>query len=145
MCRTTLIIFLVSLLLLTASSCSQPKTGSAGQPEWWELDEVERYESIRNEFTSYAATQGYRFESGTQSMLDQLIVDSVTDAVMRNKPENMQDERRQISENIRILVDRMILEAQADRKHSLKHPGVIGEMALSRALSFICPLWPFCE
>ena len=42
------------------------------------------------------------------------------------------------------LIDEMIGSSKAIRGYSKRHPGVIGEDTLARALRKLCPIFPFC-
>ena len=66
-------------------------------------------------------------------------------AMIEKRPENFERAKARIRSNFRMLIDLMIEESGTIPGYQSRHPYVIGEQTLSRALSKICPLWPICD
>lgn len=121
----------------------------ASPDEYWSQSQEFRYNKLILEFRSYAnyyvSTRGYRFGSGAQSIFNNQFPIKAANAVMQKTPKNHESARRKIRENVRKIIDQMILETQGIPGYKKRNPGVIGEQTFSRAMMAICPLWPFCD
>ncbi len=147
--RYTLIVFFALFILLPIHAYADNPYLLTNPEGLFAAPEKTRREILVREFSSYAiyyaARKGYRFGSGAQSTFERGFSINAADAMMKISPKVYEREKKKIREKYRILIDAMIQAAESMEDYKKRHPRVIGEQTLMKALKSICPLWPFCR
>jgi hypothetical protein len=111
---------------------------------WVLLDEIEERLDGQRLFTSAsrrAESQGYHFGPGADQFFRQTSDEAATKIVSAGGTEDLIKAGEVAFDR---LVDEMIAASRSIPGYAARHPDVIGEETLAKALSRLCPLWPIC-
>ncbi len=101
-------------------------------------------ERIFEEANAYAASKGYHFGLGAKGFM-QGRADTAGAEIDQLPVSEQAAKLDEANGNFRKLIDGMIDAAGRIPGYQQSHPGTIGEDTLADAMSWICPLWPFCD
>lgn len=94
---------------------------------------------LLSEAENRAQSQGVRFGEGAEDFMRAHALNAATEII-----QSPRHDKEEAVFAFHKLVDEMIKQSDEIPGYKATRPGIIGEQTLDRALSRLCPLWPFC-
>jgi hypothetical protein len=107
------------------------------------MNKLEITNAIFSAAQTYASNEKVRFGPGAFEDIKEYASKAASD-LAELPSEEQQGRIRATSLVFERLIDEMVIQSKAIPGYQAANPGVIGEDTLRRALSVLCPLWPFC-